>query len=245
MRDISKLHPELQKKISELQTLCAKNGLKIGIGECVRTISEQDALYEQGRTKPGNIVTKAKGSTYSSMHQWGVAFDFYRNDGKGAYFDNDEFFSSVGRLGQSIGLEWGGSWKSIVDKPHFQLPDWGSTTSILKTQYKTPERFFETWKYEEGDEYGSELPEKRFRVIKDCYLRTSPEVNKNKVFYNELSATLKKKCRNKNGYAVFKADSTFKRIRSFDDKEGNRWKQMKSGYWVPAVYQGNRMAESI
>ena len=30
----------------------------------------------------------------------------------------------VGKLGKSIGLEWGGDWE-FVDEPHFQLrPDW-------------------------------------------------------------------------------------------------------------------------
>jgi peptidoglycan L-alanyl-D-glutamate endopeptidase CwlK len=31
----------------------------------------------------------------------------------------------VGALGTELGLEWGGSWKTIVDQPHFQLrPAW-------------------------------------------------------------------------------------------------------------------------
>lgn len=145
MRDIKKLHPTLQGKISQLKTACEKQGLTIGIGECLRTAAEQDALYAQGRTKPGKKVTNCKGSSYSSMHQWGVAFDFYRNDGKGAYYDKDGFFTKVGKIGQEIGLEWGGSWKSLVDKPHFQLPDWGSTATKLKRQYGRPEAFFKTW----------------------------------------------------------------------------------------------------
>ena len=119
MRDVTQLHPDLQKKAKELVSKCEKQGLKIKITECLRTIAEQDALYAQGRTKPGKIVTNAKGSSYSSMHQWGVAFDFCRNDG--------------------------GDWKSIKDKPHFQLKNWGSTPSKLKSQYKTPEKFFKTW----------------------------------------------------------------------------------------------------
>lgn len=145
MRDTKQLHPKLQQKIEELKKKCEAQGLKIGIGECLRTVSEQNALYAQGRTKPGKIVTKAKGDTYSSMHQWGIAFDFYRNDGLGAFNDNDGFFTNVGRLGQSIGLEWGGNWKSIKDKPHFQLPDFGSTTTKLKQLYGTPDKFMKTW----------------------------------------------------------------------------------------------------
>ena len=145
MRDVTQLHPELQKKLKELVKLCEKNRLKIGISECLRSTKEQDDLYAQGRTKPGKIVTNCKGSSYSSMHQWGVAFDFYRNDGKGAYNTSGHFFEKVGALGQSIGLEWGGSWKSFKDMPHFQLPDWGSTASKLKLMYIEPAHFFKTW----------------------------------------------------------------------------------------------------
>lgn len=148
-RNISELHPELQRRIALLKQECAKQGLHIGISECVRTPAEQDALYAKGRTVApiGNkyTVTNCKGSTYSSMHQWGVAADFYRNDGKGAFVDTDGFFGKVGRIGQKLGLEWGGAWKKPVDKPHFQLPDWGSTASRLKSAYGRPDKFRETW----------------------------------------------------------------------------------------------------
>ena len=163
MRDRTQLHPRLQSKIKELILKSAKAGLLIGIGECVRTVEEQDALYAQGRTEPGNIVTNAKGSTYSSMHQWGIAFDFYRNDGQGLYNDSDAFFRQVGKIGKSIGLEWGGDWTSPVDKPHFQLPDWGSTPAKLKAMYGTPEKFRSTWEVEE-------VTQEQFNKMMDTYL---------------------------------------------------------------------------
>ena len=62
-----------------------------------------------------------------------------------AYNDTTKMFKRVGELGKSLGLEWGGSWKSPVDKPHFQLPYWGSTAKKLKEQYGTPDKFFATW----------------------------------------------------------------------------------------------------
>ena len=145
MRDVKQLHPRLQEKVKELKTKCHKAGLKIGISECLRTVAEQEDRYAQGRTKPGKKITNARGTTYSSMHQWGVAFDFYRDDGKGAYNTSGRFFEKVGEIGKSIGLEWGGDWKSFPDRPHFQLPDWGSTTTKLKQRYKTPQDFFDTW----------------------------------------------------------------------------------------------------
>lgn len=106
----------------------------------------------QGRTKPGNKVTNAPGSTYSSYHQWGTAFDIYRNDGQGAYNESGNFFGRVGAIGVSIGLEWGGNWKSPVDKPHFQLPDWGSSTKGIKKVYANPEEFKKTWFFKAPEE---------------------------------------------------------------------------------------------
>jgi len=150
MRDITLCHPRLQTLASQLVEACSKQGLKIKIGETLRIVEEQDALYAQGRTQPGNIVTNARGSSYSSYHQWGTAFDFFRNDGKGAYNESDRFFECVGAIGVQLGLEWGGNWKSIVDKPHFQLPDWGSSTGGIKKLYRTPEEFMKTWELEES-----------------------------------------------------------------------------------------------
>lgn len=150
-RDITKCHPRLQEAFKSLAAKCSAQGLTIGLGECFRTVAEQDALYAQGRTEPGSIVTNAKGSSYSSQHQWGIAFDFYRNDGKGAYNESGDFFGRVGQIAKSIGLGWGGDWTSIVDKPHVYLPDWGSGTGVLKQQYGTFERFKQTWAIEKKE----------------------------------------------------------------------------------------------
>ena len=153
MRDIKALHPKLQLKIDELKEKCQEQGITIAIGECVRTVAEQDALYAQGRTKPGNKVTNARGTTYSSQHQWGIAADFYLDmdvDGDcekkdDAFNNSTHLFEKVGAIATSIGLGWGGNWKGIVDMPHVYLPDWGSTTGELKREYGTPQQFMAAW----------------------------------------------------------------------------------------------------
>jgi peptidoglycan L-alanyl-D-glutamate endopeptidase CwlK len=156
MRDIKQCHPKLQKLAKKLIKKCAAQGIKIKIGECLRSIGEQDALYAKGRTIApiGHTVTNARGCTYSSMHQWGIAFDFYLDmdvdkDGKksdDAFNDDTRLFEKVGEIGKKIGLEWGGGWTSIKDRPHFQLPDWGSTPYKLKLRYGYPDKFIKTWK---------------------------------------------------------------------------------------------------
>jgi hypothetical protein len=153
MRDTTKLHPILQYVLPKFIAACAAQGIKITIGECLRTVAEQDALYAQGRTAPGNKVTNAQGSTYSSMHQWGVAFDFYLSmdvDGDGsikddAFNNSTGLFDRVGRVGKTFGLIWGGDWTSIKDRPHMQLANWGNTASKLRLKYGTPQKFMNTW----------------------------------------------------------------------------------------------------
>ena len=33
-------------------------------------------------------------------------------------------YCQLGAMGESLGLVWGGRWKSIHDYPHFELPEW-------------------------------------------------------------------------------------------------------------------------
>ena len=153
MRDITLCHPRLQRIANAWIKACATEGITVTINETLRTAAEQDALYAQGRTKPGSIVTNAKGSSYRSQHQWGIAFDFYLRmdiDGDGkisddAYNDSQGHFKRAAEIGKKLGLAWGGDWTSIVDKPHLYLPDWGSTPTALIQRYGTPEEFMATW----------------------------------------------------------------------------------------------------
>lgn len=76
MRDITLCHPRLQALAAELIRKCADQGLQIKIGETLRTTAEQDALYAQGRTKPGKIVTNAKAAAIAAIisGEWRLIF---------------------------------------------------------------------------------------------------------------------------------------------------------------------------
>jgi peptidoglycan L-alanyl-D-glutamate endopeptidase CwlK len=105
------LLPAVKRKRDALVTLCASHGVPIRVTSGFRSFAEQDALYAQGRTKPGQIVTKAQGG--QSLHNYGVAFDVWPT--------GVQDWDTIGKCGESLGLEWGGRWTSFVDKPHFQL----------------------------------------------------------------------------------------------------------------------------
>ena len=144
-RDISLLHPELREICRRFLAECAAQGLKAAVADGFRIKAEQDALYAQGRTAPGSIVTNARYPM--SAHNWGLAFDIYRNDGKGAYNNSDGWFERCGRVGKAMGLFWGGDFASISDRPHFELKALlpGNSVSQLVRKYGTPEEFMKTW----------------------------------------------------------------------------------------------------
>lgn len=162
-RDTKLLHPELQEICAAFLAECKKQGLIVGISSTVRTKAEQDALYAQGRTQPGSIVTNCR-YPYSG-HNWGVAFDIYRNDGKGAYNDQGGWFRKCGQVGKKMGLFWGGDFKSFTDKPHFELTKYmpGNSTKTLIAKYGTPEKFMTTW---EDDN----MTQEQFDKMMDDYL---------------------------------------------------------------------------
>lgn len=80
-------------------------------------------------------------------------------------------------------------------------------------------------------------PGKSYLTTQACYLRRSPGTGDNKVDYSSLSAAVKKKCRQKAGFAIFKKEKNF-RLTKVKTTKSNVWGQMKSGYWVPLVYNG-------
>ena len=119
---IATLLPQVQPMARALVQKAAAAGITIRVLSGLRSFAEQDALYAQGRTAPGPIVTKARGG-YSN-HNFGIAFDVGVFEGN-RYLGDSPKYKAVGVLGMDLGLEWGGNWKTIVDQPHYQLrPTW-------------------------------------------------------------------------------------------------------------------------
>ncbi|HXU32303.1 MAG TPA: M15 family metallopeptidase [Thermoanaerobaculia bacterium] len=123
-RNIATLLPEVQPQARALIQKAAQNGIRIKIISGLRTFAEQDALFAQGRTAPGDIVTNSRGGF--SNHNFGIAFDVGVFEGT-KYLRESVKYRAVGVLGADLGLEWGGNWKTFKDQPHFQLrPSWAA-----------------------------------------------------------------------------------------------------------------------
>lgn len=121
-------------------------GVPIVITQGLRTFAEQDGLYAQGRTKPGAVVTNARGGY--SYHNFGLAVDFalllpdgrqisydMRRDGDG---DKTADWMEVVQEAKALGFEWGGDWIKFKDYPHFQM-DFGLSMADLRAGRKPPQ----------------------------------------------------------------------------------------------------------
>lgn len=132
---IQLLHPKLREEALTMydEIVAALTGTAAcRFAYTLRTFAEQDALFAQGRTKPGAIVTKAKGG--QSYHNYGLAIDIVLlvdTDKNGTFetaswdlktdFDGDgkSDWQEVVAIFKRYGYEWGGDWK-FNDAPHFQ-----------------------------------------------------------------------------------------------------------------------------
>ncbi len=87
-----------------------------------RTVDEQRALYEQGRTKPGPIVTQLDGVTSRSKHNLSPAraLDVAVVVGGKVSWEPAQY-APLGPLAEKYGLVWGGGWKTLKDYPHLEL----------------------------------------------------------------------------------------------------------------------------
>lgn len=123
------LHPKLRDEAMRIYEECNQvlgGRAKVRFTHTLRTFAEQDALFAQGRTKAGKIVTNARGG--ASYHNYALAIDFCLIiDGKVASWDATSDFDldkiadwmEVVRVFKKYGWEWGGDWR-FKDMPHFQ-----------------------------------------------------------------------------------------------------------------------------
>lgn len=126
---IKKLHPSIIAPTIKFMLELQDRGLNVRITQGLRTFEYQNKLYNQGRTTPGNIVTNAKAGY--SYHNYGLAVDIVEIvDGKANW--NSTNWELFGDIGKKYGFEWGGDWKSFVDKPHFQMDYNYSVRDLLK-----------------------------------------------------------------------------------------------------------------
>lgn len=133
---IQLLHPKVRNEAQEIyKEICNRLTRKshCRFSSTLRTFKEQQAIYDQGRTKPGKIVSNARPGT--SFHNYGLAIDIvllidkdddgyyetaswdtagdYDKDGKADWLEVVQVFKEFGWV-------WGGDFRSFRDFPHFE-----------------------------------------------------------------------------------------------------------------------------
>ena len=140
----SEAHPKIRQLLIDTYTKANNvlgKGCRLRLSYVYRSPEEQDALYAQGRTKPGAKVTNAKGG--QSIHNYGLAVDIVLIiDGKTASWDTKKDFDKDKQADwmevvsefKKAGWEWGGDWRTFKDMPHFEKTK-GLTLKQIQEKY--------------------------------------------------------------------------------------------------------------
>ena len=129
-RDLKDLEPYVGTLARRFIAAAKKEGIDVIVTSTYRDNESQNALYAQGRTKPGRIVTNAKAG--QSWHNYRLAFDVVPIVNGKAMWNDLRTFRRLGAIGKSVGLEWAGDWESFKELAHFQWTG-GLTLAQLKS----------------------------------------------------------------------------------------------------------------
>jgi len=130
-RKLEDLIPQAKERVERFIALCHEQGIDLLVTSTFRDNESQGELYEQGRTKPGKIVTNAKPG--ESWHNYRCAVDVVPLvNGKPNWDGSDPIWQTIGELGEQAGLEWAGRWRSFKELAHFQYTG-GLTLADLKS----------------------------------------------------------------------------------------------------------------
>lgn len=133
-RNLDDLLPQVASRVRAFIKAADEAGIDLLVTSTYRDNESQNALYAQGRTAPGKIVTNAKAG--QSFHNFRCAVDVVPIvAGKPRWDVKDEVWQKIGALGKAQDLEWAGDWKRFREYPHFQYT--GGLTLAQLQQGKT------------------------------------------------------------------------------------------------------------
>jgi len=129
-RSLEELNPQTKERVEKFIELCKENNIDLLVTSTYRDFESQAALYNQGRTTMGKIVTNANAG--DSYHNYRCAVDVVPLvNGKPEWDTSAPVWAEVGKLGKEAGLEWAAEWKSFKEFAHFQYTG-GLTIAQLK-----------------------------------------------------------------------------------------------------------------
>jgi peptidoglycan L-alanyl-D-glutamate endopeptidase CwlK len=142
-RKITDCHPLLQPLVQQFMENCIRARVDVLVTNTWRSDAEQDALYAQGRTKPGKIVTNARAG--QSAHNyvlnglpaalaidivpmrhgkpvWGLSGNGIDDNPADDDKDDLELWQRARRAAEDAGLVSASRWPNFKEWPHLEHP---------------------------------------------------------------------------------------------------------------------------
>lgn len=115
-RDLAQLSQVAQTACRLFFQECFKAGIKnIFVTETYRSPQRQAYLYQQGRTRPGKVVTWTLNSNHANRRAWDIAV------GPPQSLYDYNVLNKAGAIARKLGIIWGGDWPKNIDRPHFEV----------------------------------------------------------------------------------------------------------------------------
>ena len=119
---INQAHPKLRDSMMAAYTeavAATPGNVHPTVDQVYRTFAESDAIYAQGRTAPGEIVSNAKAG--QSYHNYALALDFHLVINGEDSWNVDDNWMTVVNVFKKHGFSWGGDFMgSFKDYPHLE-----------------------------------------------------------------------------------------------------------------------------
>lgn len=132
-RSLDDLLPQVKERAEKFIAACKDEDIDLLVTSTYRDLDSQRALFEQGRTIPGKIVTNARAG--QSFHNYRCAFDVVPLVNGKCIWDDEYLWNKIGMIGEFCGLTWAGRWTTFKETAHFQYTG-GLTISQLEAGAK-------------------------------------------------------------------------------------------------------------
>lgn len=136
------LYPDFAVRLRRVyEDVLKLTGRPMRLTDGIRDLKRQEAIYAQGRTTPGPLITSSRPG--ESLHHYGCAADscfrgsdpFLSSLAKKDPREAESVWDTLGRMARGHGLEWGGDWRKPVDRPHCQIR-YGFTSQDIREMHR-------------------------------------------------------------------------------------------------------------
>jgi peptidoglycan L-alanyl-D-glutamate endopeptidase CwlK len=128
-RNLADLRQDVRQMAEKHIELCKEQKIDLLVYCTYRSNEEQDELYAQGRTKPGKIVTNARGgqsqhnNVDSAKRPSALGYDCVPlKNGKAVWDGKDQLWVTVIKCGEEAGLQASARWSGkLKEQCHFGI----------------------------------------------------------------------------------------------------------------------------